>query len=136
MLTSVMLWHLLSLNIYYNPWLSVPYKPTFIRDKKFWNTIFIAGWNCINDDQSVKMEERKQRCLFISQQIQRRRLKKVCNTKVLPDMNRKLSSSQNQRNFTHHSFSSPYDKLYHHRHKFIDNQQLLLSIMNVSPIYN
>ena len=41
---------------------------------------------------------------------------------VLPDMQYKSSPSQNRSNFTHQSFSSQIDKLYHHPHTFNNNR--------------
>ena len=70
----------------------------------------------------------------MSRQIQRR-LKKVCNTKYCQTWIAN-HHHQKRRNILRQLFSSPSDKLCHHRHKFIDVQSLLPSVILISSTYN
>ena len=84
MLISVMLWHLLRLNIHYNPWLLVPYKPSLSGNKTNLIQSYLPTFQkqvkiCINDDQNIEKEERKQWCYGYSK-TDTKTTEEICNT--------------------------------------------------------
>ena len=66
-MSPVMLWHLLRLNIYYNPRLLVPYKPSLSGIRNFAISSFIAGWICINDESKFKDGRKKTMMFYLCQ---------------------------------------------------------------------
>ena len=86
-------------------------------------------------NQNAEMEERKQGCLFMSKQIQRRR-KKVCNISCYQIWSTNNHHSRNNETSYVNCFSSPNNKLYHHQHKFVNVQGELLSVILISLTYS